>query len=142
MAAIAATVALAAGAYAAWNHVSNIPFQYVRDLTEEEKEKIKHKYNITYYKYTVIKPLTQEVGGKTVTVPVGFLTDGCSGPLTCDKFEEAEWLMHDWLYSTHEVDKATADKVLASLPDRELAVHYFGDSAWETSGSRGPQFLP
>ena len=58
------------------------------------------------------------VANDTFVVPVGFTTDLASVPripiayfLAGGTSNEAS-VIHDWLYSTHEVDRATADAVL------------------------------
>lgn len=100
------------------------------------------------YKYFVKENTWYLMGGKRICVPKGFLTDGASGP-GWDALDEECWLLHDFLYSTHntsserigeEVTKEEADKVL-QLPWRRTAVSLFGQDAWESSGKRGPQFL-
>lgn len=59
-----------------------------------------------------------DVAKRTFTVPSGFQTDLASVPrlpviflLTGDSAREAA-VVHDYLYSTHQVDRATADAVL------------------------------
>ncbi|KAH3743361.1 hypothetical protein Pelo_15238 [Pelomyxa schiedti] len=118
------------------------PLEYVRKLTHEELAAVKNHYGADYYKYCSIKELSVMVGTQKVTVPVGFLTDGCSGPFTLDTRCETAWLVHDWLYATHEVgDKELADSVLKEIPVRELVAALCGCVAWEGSFKRGPQFI-
>lgn len=68
--------------------------------------------------------------GRTVTVPAGFVTDYASVPripvayLLAGGCADAAAVIHDWLYTTHEVDRATADAVL-----RE-AIIAGGDPVW------------
>jgi hypothetical protein len=70
--------------------------------------------------WTLIDPLVydSDVAGKVITVPTGFVTDFASVP----RVPFAYWIagdvahpaavVHDWLYSSHEVDRPTADAVL------------------------------
>lgn len=73
------------------------PFEYVKELDSNEKEVIKASPlcqqlgdYCTAFKYKVVKPLVAQVTAgeesKVVSVPVGFLTDGCSGPGLCANF--------------------------------------------------------
>lgn len=100
------------------------------------------------YKYFTTRELHFKFLDATIVVPEGFLTDGASGP-GWDELDEAHWILHDFLYATHNTDvdrqgravsKQEADSVLL-LPWRKLAVSLFGIDAWEKSGARGPQFL-
>ena len=83
----------------------------------------------------------------TFTVPAGFVTDFASVPrylpiafaLTGDTAHRAA-VIHDWLYTTHQVDRATADAVL-----REAAIScgvptWRADLLWEgvRIGGSGP----
>lgn len=70
--------------------------------------------------------------GRTVTVPAGFVTDFASVPripvawlLAGDCGHEAA-VVHDWLYTSHEVDRATADAVL------QEALAASGQPAWRS----------
>jgi hypothetical protein len=55
---------------------------------------------------------------RTITVPAGFQTDLASVPrlpfvyLLCGDCAREAAVVHDRLYTTHEVDRATADQVL------------------------------
>jgi hypothetical protein len=58
------------------------------------------------------------VGHATFTVPAGFVTDFASVPRTipiayalCGGCAEEASVVHDFLYTTHPVDRATADAV-------------------------------
>lgn len=68
--------------------------------------------------------------GRTVTVPAGFVTDFASVPripvafLLAGGCADPAAVIHDWLYTTHEVDRATADAVF-----RE-AILAGGDPSW------------
>lgn len=71
-------------------------------------------------KWTLMKPLVyvSDVARRTFTVPAGFQTDLASVPrlpvvywLAGDTSSAAA-VVHDYLYSTHLVDRATADAVL------------------------------
>jgi hypothetical protein len=61
----------------------------------------------------------QDPSGTIIVVPVGFVTDFASVPrwlpiayaLTGGTAQPAA-VIHDWLYQTHAVDRATADRVL------------------------------
>jgi len=70
--------------------------------------------------WRVTAPLVyrSDVAGQTFIVPAGFETDFASVPrapvaflLAADSAHEASAL-HDWLYSTHPVDRASADGIL------------------------------
>lgn len=70
---------------------------------------------------------------RTLTVPAGFVTDFASVPripvaflLTGNSAHEAA-VVHDWLYSTHEVDRATADAVFREAC---VACGTYGWKAW------------
>lgn len=96
--------------------------------------------------------------GLTVTVPVGFLTDGSTGgpDVGC------AWLFHDWLYATHAYDdgsvctQAEADALMSDILKADRMSAYdavfsflrwafccrcFLSRAWRASGARGPHFL-
>lgn len=69
--------------------------------------------------WKLLSPLVYESDllGRTVTVPWGFVTDFASVPrvpvaflLAGDCGHQAA-VIHDWLYTSHEVDRATADAV-------------------------------
>ena len=68
--------------------------------------------------------------GRTIVVPAGFVTDFASVPripvafLLAGGCADAAAVVHDWLYTTHEVDRATADAVF-----RE-AISADGEPAW------------
>jgi len=88
------------------------------------------------------------VAQQTFVIPAGFETDFASVPrlplaylLTADTAQQAA-VVHDWLYSTHAVDRATADRVfLEAMQEtgvpwwrRRLmyaAVSAFGASAYD-----------
>lgn len=88
-----------------------------------------------------------DVAASTITVPKGFRTDYASVPrvpiafmLTGDTAHSAA-VVHDWLYSTHEVERAIADQVLyeAAIVSKVpawrarimyAAVRLFGGSHW------------
>jgi Protein of unknown function (DUF1353) len=95
--------------------------------------------------------------GKTVVVPVGFLTDGCSGGPDYGR----SWLIHDYLYSTHqfttgeECTRREADKIMEKILSHEGLMLYrlsffivinvnpccVFSNAWNSSGDRGVIFL-
>ena len=68
--------------------------------------------------------------GRAVYVPTGFVTDFASVPrlpvayLLAGGCADAAAVVHDWLYTTHETDRATADAVF-----RE-AIGAGGDPGW------------
>ena len=124
----------------------------MQPLSDHEQACAFRWYGGHNYHYKVVKSLRVLVNGRPVTVPVGFLCDGASGP-GIDTHQEASWLVHDWLYAVHEDDtglamsQSEADSVLSPL--RQLAVTVaesvaalFSSTAWSTSGRRGPHFLP
>lgn len=62
-----------------------------------------------------------DLAGQTFTAPAGFKTDFCSVPrvpiaytLLGDRARKSGTI-HDWLYTTHVVDRETADKVLREM---------------------------
>jgi hypothetical protein len=80
---------------------------------------------------SLLSPLvySSDLLGRLVIVPAGFVTDFASVPripvaflLAGDAAHEAA-VVHDWLYSTHEVDRATSDAVF-----REACL--IGEPAW------------
>jgi hypothetical protein len=129
-------------------------FTYVKYLTTKEKEELEKKYPSNPYKYVVVKELRESfpIDGvtETVVVPVGFLTDGCSGG-GIDALDEKGWLIHDWLYATHkyesgkEAKKKDVDKGLWHYRTFILSHTTLGkimsEKAWNESYKRGPQFL-
>jgi len=99
--------------------------------------------------WKILAPFTyqSDLLGKTITVRPGFTTDFCSVPhipglyeVLGDQFRRAG-TVHDWLYSTHEVNRETADRVLREMllvegagevvaEDFYLAVRVGGGSHW------------
>jgi hypothetical protein len=74
-------------------------------------------------KWQLLEPLSfqSSVTGKLHTAPAGFITDFCSVPrvpgvyaMLGDRARKAGTI-HDHLYTTHEVDRETADKVLREM---------------------------
>lgn len=71
-------------------------------------------------KWVVVQPVVyqSDVAGRTITVPFGFVTDLASVPRLplvydlCGSTASEAAIVHDYLYSTHLVDRATADAVL------------------------------
>lgn len=62
-----------------------------------------------------------DLAGQTFTAPPGFKTDFCSVPrvpvaysLLGDRARKAGTI-HDWLYTSHVTDRATADRVLREM---------------------------
>jgi hypothetical protein len=82
--------------------------------------------------WKLLAPLAYEsvLLGRTVIVPAGFVTDFASVPrlpvafLLAGNCGHEAAVVHDWLYTSHEVDRATADAVF-----RE-ALRADGDPAW------------
>jgi len=74
-------------------------------------------------RWELMQPLsfTSEVAGQTFTAPVGFTTDFCSVPRVPVAFSllgdraRKSGTIHDWLYTSHVVDRETADKVLREM---------------------------
>lgn len=94
--------------------------------------------------------------GRIVTVPAGFVTDYASVPripvayLLAGGCADAAAVVHDWLYTTHEVDRATADAVFreAILAGGEprwrawlmwLGVRIGGAGPYEADGQKQPE---
>jgi hypothetical protein len=90
--------------------------------------------------------------GETIVVPKYFSYDGATIPSFAwqvvytpfDPIVMTPALVHDWLYSNHQVDKSAADKLLKKLltdngaPTGKIetiyrAVEFFGDAAWKNS---------
>ena len=133
-----------------------ITYGSIRQLTTEECDQPMCFEN--GYCYVVIDPYVYKSGNRTITVPVGFLTDGASGP---GPDIGNSWLFHDWLYSKHCFDDGTActrndaDSIMSQLLQKENLYRYKWvfdrishynffysfSSAWNTSGTRGPQML-
>lgn len=71
-------------------------------------------------KWIVIQPLVyqSDVAKCTITVPIGFQTDFASVPrlplifMLCGDTSNEAACVHDYLYSSHLVDRAIADEVL------------------------------
>lgn len=71
-------------------------------------------------KWLLVQPLiySSDLAKRTFTVPAGFQTDLASVPrlplvyLLCGDCAREAAVIHDWLYSTHETDRATADAIL------------------------------
>lgn len=61
------------------------------------------------------------VAGQTFTAPIGFTTDFCSVPRVPVAYDmlgnraRKSGTIHDWLYTTHVVDREMADKVLREM---------------------------
>lgn len=90
-----------------------------------------------------------------IAVPAGFVTDFASVPrlplafmLAGDTAHKAA-VVHDWLYTTHQVDRATADQVFheasiaMGVPGwrawiMKLAVRVGGGGSWDAPGPVQP----
>ena len=123
-----------------------------RYLTPEELEQYPR------YKYVTTSESKYINGnGKTVVVPVGYLTDGWTGAPD----HGISWLIHDWLYSTHLFtsgefcSQREADNIMVKILEYEnfklrrfmcmvlfkLDPFCMFSSAWDSSVVRGPMFL-
>ena len=95
--------------------------------------------------------------GRHVTVPAGFVTDFASVPrlplaflVAGDTAHEAA-VVHDWLYTSHETDRATADAVFREairVSDQQapawlmwLAVRVGGSGSWDAPGPVQPPMV-
>ena len=123
----------------------------VRKLTPEERE------NYPDYYYVTTSESRFEHNGRTIEVPIGFLTDGSSGAPDYGR----SWLFHDFLYSTHEFEsgeictRSEADQVMKQILLHENMGWYcwlfqkaalfnpfwIFSSAWVRSGLRGPEYF-
>lgn len=71
-----------------------------------------------------------DVAGKTFTAPIGFRTDFCSVPRVPIAYEmlgnraRMAGTIHDWLYTSHEVDRKMADEVLREMLLLEGVDHF------------------
>ena len=109
--------------------------------------------------WKLLQPLVYQSDklGRHVTVPAGFVTDYASVPrlpfafwLAGDTAHEAA-VVHDWLYTSHEVDRATADAVFAEamrVSDPRapaglmwLAVRVAGGGSWNAPGPAQPPMV-
>lgn len=99
--------------------------------------------------WELVEPLgfSSEVAGMTFVAPPGFRTDFCSVPRVPLAYEllgnraRKAGVVHDWLYTTHVVPRAVADKVLREMVRADgvdaieaeefyLAVRLAGGSHW------------
>jgi hypothetical protein len=94
-------------------------------------------------------PYQSDLLGRTLVVPNGFVTDFASGPRLVQGLLTVATdagrpiaVVHDWLYSTQAVDRATADAVLREgmlalgwpgwvAESFYLAVREFGQKHWD-----------
>lgn len=107
-------------------------FQYVQELPADSEWRTKYGF-----KYVTCRELTAELPCSiTVTVPKGFLCDGCTSGN--DKFGQAQWLIHDWLYASggqigeRPITRKEADNIFWLWPQyhRWLAVRCLGGLFW------------
>lgn len=108
----------------------------------------------------LLQPLVyrSDLLGRCVTVPAGFITDFASVPripvayLLAGGCANAAAVLHDWMYTTHEVDRATADAVFreAIIAGGEptwrawlmwAGVRIGGSHPYETAGQRQPEYV-
>lgn len=96
--------------------------------------------------------------GYTLTVPAGFVTDFASVPrlpvaylLTANRGHEAA-VLHDWLYTTHAVERAEADALFSEALEAGgepawrrglmwLGVRLGGWTAWDAAPQRQPEMV-
>jgi hypothetical protein len=102
--------------------------------------------------YELLEDFEFDFKGETIIVPKSFCYDGASIPSIgwqmiyspFDPIVMLPSLVHDWIYSNHQVQKSDADKALKKLlqdngvPWGKLQVIYraveaFGGAAWENS---------
>lgn len=93
--------------------------------------------------------------GRSVAVPFGFITDFASVPripvayLLAGGCANAAAVIHDWLYTTHEVPRATADAVFREAIEAGgergwrawlmwLGVRVGGSGPWGDDGQKQP----
>lgn len=98
-----------------------------------------------------------EVADTVFVVPKGFVTDFASVPripvaflLTGDCAHEAA-VIHDWLYTSHEVDRATADAVFREAVELGnpgwrawlmwAGVRLGGGGSWDATGPPQPEHV-
>lgn len=135
--------------------IKNLERGTIRELTDEEKLLPKCVEN--NYKWVVENEYRYTTNGHTITVPVGFLTDGSTGgpDVGCS------WLFHDWLYSYHKYDdnvdctREEADRIMAKILEMENRPFYYKvftfvtsnnccwcfSRSWREGGNKGPQYL-
>lgn len=110
--------------------------------------------------WRLLQPLVyhSDVLRRTLTVPDGFITDFASVPrlpvaflLTAEAGHEAA-VVHDFLYTTHEVERRVADAVFeeALLVGDEprwrawlmwAGVRIGGSGPWKAAGQRQPEYV-
>lgn len=96
-----------------------------------------------------LEEVTVLIDGESITIPAGFEFDGASIPRMFWRVEQpidgryiTAFCVHDYLYSTHQVSRKNADKILYSLlREAEMgwwkakaiyrAVRIFGGSHWK-----------
>jgi hypothetical protein len=127
--------------------------EFMTRLAVMEDDELAGTWNLT-------QPLIyrSQILGETVTVPEGFRTDFASVPrlplvyLAAGGKGERAAVVHDWLYSTQSVERATADAVLqeallACGYSRLLAtafytaVRAFGGSHWKAPNQPQPAHI-
>lgn len=140
----------------------NIKHGNYRELTEKER-----KQYTSNYKYVMLSEYRYENNGKVIRVPRGFLSDGS----TSSPDRGYAWVFHDYLYATHKFEDGTpctqneADAIMVEIINETeyktwygtmymsmysamssavfyLNPFYLTTSAWNSSGERGPEFLP
>lgn len=73
--------------------------------------------------WELVQPLSfkSDVAGRVVTAPVGYRTDFCSVPRVPLVYDllgnraRKSGTIHDWLYTSHEVNRETADSILREM---------------------------
>jgi hypothetical protein len=138
--------------------------KFLSPLRVEQVEDVSHDGRGTW---RLLDPLVydSDLVRRIIVVPAGFVTDFASVP----RVPFAYWIagdvahpaavVHDWEYTSHDVDRATADAILeeaanvADGPDTaarnklmKWAVRLFGGSHWDQPGPVQPEivkpFLP
>lgn len=124
------------------------PSVLVKQLTPEQINAAKaYGFNYSYETTDVVYSDTMYRCGHYIEVPKGFLCDGASGGW--DRLRSREWIIHDWLYATHEcprcqteITKEEADVHMST--HRYLALKWFSgvsEEAWKSSGERGAHYM-
>lgn len=113
-------------------HLPSEGFEYVQELDADSEWRTKYGF-----KYVTCRELNVYLPCKvTVTVPIGFLCDGCTCGIS--KFGQPEWLIHDWLYASagqggaRKITRSEADDIFWVWPQfhRWLAVRCIGGLFW------------
>lgn len=121
----------------------------------ETTEKLLLNTNVAY-KWVVKSSFEYKFEDKSISVPVGFLSDGATMAPDCG----SSWIFHDYLYAIHKFTsgqtctRENADKLMHQILKNERLnlysfffdwASYFNpfyafSSAWKSSGTRGVEF--